>query len=177
MKSIVIADEKWGIGKNNALLAHLPGDLKYFREKTLGKVLIMGRKTVESLPGGRPLPERTTIILTGNKEYKPAEAKPGARTFVCNTVEEIEALLNRLEAQEGLDRTEDVIVAGGETIYHTFLPKCDEVLVTKIKRAFPADKHFPNLDELVERGELNLVWESEPVTENNLTYQFTRYKR
>ncbi|MDD2218333.1 MAG: dihydrofolate reductase [Eubacteriales bacterium] len=177
MKSIVAADENWGIGKDNELLAHIPGDLKYFKENTLGKVLIMGRKTVESLPGGRPLPGRTTIILTKNDNYSPAEAKDGSRVIICNSQDEIEALLLKLKEDEGLDLERDVIVAGGETIYNMFLPKCKEFLVTKICHVLPADKHFPNLDKLAEGGELKLIWESEPVSENGLTYKFTRYKR
>lgn len=177
MKSIVAADENWGIGKENELLVHIPGDLKYFKENTLGKVLIMGRKTVESLPGGRPLSGRTTIILTSKRNYKPTEAKDGSRVIICNSQDEIEALLLRMEEEEGLDPDSDIIVAGGEMIYNIFFPKCKEFFVTKIFHAFPADKHFPNLDKLTKCGELKLAWESEVVRENNLDYKFTKYVR
>ena len=70
MNCIVVADMNWAIGKDNGLLAHLPGDLKYYKEKTLGKVIVIGRKTLESFPGGKPLPGRTNLVLTGNPDYK-----------------------------------------------------------------------------------------------------------
>ena len=69
MNLIVAADERWGIGKDGGLLAHLPGDMKYFRETTRGKVVVMGRKTLESFPGGRPLKNRINIVLTRNEAY------------------------------------------------------------------------------------------------------------
>ena len=70
MKAIVAIDEKWGIGKDGDLLVHIPGDLKYFKNMTMGKTLIVGRKTLESFPGGKPLPGRKTIVLTENQNYK-----------------------------------------------------------------------------------------------------------
>ena len=90
MNLIAAADEAWGIGKDGGLLAHLPGDMKYFRETTQGKVVVMGRKTLESFPGGRPLKNRTNIVLTRNGAYQPE----GVR--VCRSREEA------LEASEGV---------------------------------------------------------------------------
>ena len=71
MNLIAAADEAWGIGKDGGLLAHLPGDMKYFRETTQGKVVVMGRKTLESFPGGKPLKNRINIVLTRNGAYQP----------------------------------------------------------------------------------------------------------
>ena len=71
MNLIVAVDEKWGIGRNGGLLTHLPGDMKYFRETTRGKVVVMGRKTLESFPDGKPLKNRVNIVLTGNRDYCP----------------------------------------------------------------------------------------------------------
>ena len=82
MKAIVVADENWGIGKDGKLLAHLPGDLKYFKEKTKGKTLVMGRKTLESLPGCNPLPDRKNIILTSDDCFE----KEGC--VVCNGMDQ-----------------------------------------------------------------------------------------
>ena len=62
LKAIVAVDNNWAIGKDNQLLAHLPGDLQYFKEKTLGKTIVMGRQTLESFPGGKPLPKRKNIV-------------------------------------------------------------------------------------------------------------------
>ena len=70
MNLIVAADRNWGIGKDNGLLASLPTDMKYFREHTQGKVVVMGRKTLESMPGGKPLPNRVNYVLTANPDYQ-----------------------------------------------------------------------------------------------------------
>ena len=74
MNLIAAADENWGIGKNGGLLAHISGDMKYFRETTKGKIVVMGRKTLESFPNGLPLKNRTNIVLTGNKDYNVKDA-------------------------------------------------------------------------------------------------------
>ena len=70
MNAIVAVDRNWAIGKDGDLLVHLPGDLKYYRQKTIGNVIIAGRKTLESFPGGRPLPERTNIVVTRNRDFE-----------------------------------------------------------------------------------------------------------
>lgn len=160
MKAIVAVDRNWAIGKDNSLLAHLPGDLKYFKEKTVGKTVAMGRQTLESFPGGKPLPDRTNIVLTTKEDY------PATCEICCSTEELFQCL-------EGYD-PEDVFIIGGEQVYREFLPYCDKVYVTKIHAVFPADKYFPNLDE---DPEWQLVYESEPVTEKGLTYRFTEYAR
>lgn len=171
MKAIVVADENWAIGKDGGLLIHLPGDLKYFKEKTLGKTIIMGRATLESLPGGKPLPKRRTIVLTGNAAL--AE-QLGNTAEAASSLDGLLAFLKR-ETETGRMNEEEIFVAGGETVYRQLLPYCDEVLVTKIQTAFPgADKHFPNLDEL---AEWQLAGEGAPVEENGVRYRFTVYQR
>lgn len=82
MNLIAAADENWGIGKNGGLLAHISGDMKYFRETTKGKIVVMGRKTLESFPGGKPLKNRVNIVLTGNKDFVPEGV------VICHSVEE-----------------------------------------------------------------------------------------
>lgn len=176
MKAIAAVDQKWGIGKDGGLLVHLPGDLKYFQRNTMGKVLIMGRKTLESLPGGKALPGRTTIVLSKDEHYA-VRAADGARTFLCTSFDEIMATLLTLEFSEGLDLEEDVFAAGGESVYRQFLPYCTEILITKIDAEFGADRHFENLDRLAEKGLLKVASESEPVTENGVSYRFVRYRR
>lgn len=176
MKAIVAVDKNWGIGKDNALLTHLSGDLKYFKENTIGKVLIMGRKTLESLPGGKALPGRTTVVMTTDENYE-AQASGDGRVFLANNFDHLMTVLLTLEFSEGIVLDEDVMVAGGENIYNIFLPYCDKFLVTKIDESFEADKHFENLDELANAGVMKLTWESEEHIENGISYKFTMYER
>ncbi len=192
MNAIVAVDRNWGIGKDNALLAHLPGDLKYFKEKTMGKVLIMGRKTLESLPGGKPLPGRTTIVLTGNPAYEPealreylvqplgaekTTSQNGAKLFIAHSQQELYTILLTLEFTEGIDLEEDVLVAGGERVYADMYPYCGKFYVTAIDAEFEADKHFINMDKMEAAGEVRKTFESEPIEEKGLRYSFRVYER
>lgn len=158
MKMIVAADKNWGIGKDNKLLCHLPGDLKFFKEKTLGKTVVMGRKTLESLPGGKPLPSRKNVVLTNN---------PGFSKEGCEVVHDIAEIL-------ALDACEDLMVMGGASVYELLLPYCEVCYVTKIDKAFDADTHLPNLDAA---DMFELAYESETYEENGIAYKFTEYKR
>ena len=108
MNLIVNADKNWGIGKNNELLVHIPNDMKMFRQMTTGKVVVMGRKTLESFPNGMPLPKRTNIVLTHDKDY---DAK-GA--IVVGSKEE---LLDELEEY----KDEDIFIIGGESLIQIYL--------------------------------------------------------
>lgn len=161
MKTIVAVDNSWGIGKDGCLLCSLPGDLKYFQDKTRGKVVVMGRTTFESLPGKKPLKDRVNIVLSRNPDFQPEGCT------VCRTMEELFGLLENYN-------TDDVFIIGGEEIYRQFLPQCSGYLVTKINGDFKADKHFENLDE---REDIEPVGESEPQSENGIEYRFTEYKR
>lgn len=161
MKSIVAVDNNWGIGKDGKLLAHLPGDMKYFREKTLGKVVVMGRTTFESLPGKRALKDRVNIVLSRNPDFQPEGC------IVCRTMDKLFTILEKYE-------TGDVFIIGGAEVYRQFLPLCDGHLVTKINAVFKADKHFENLDA---RTDMELAGESEVQIESGIEYRFTEYKR
>jgi|LSQX01.3.fsa_nt_gb dihydrofolate reductase len=160
MKAIVVVDKNWGIGKDGKLLAHIPGDLKYFKEKTLGKVVVMGRTTLESLPGGEPLKERINLVLSRKLCNKDG----------CTVLSSIDNLFEELENYD----LDDVFVIGGESIYKELLDHCGTIYVTKVFEEFEADKFFPNLDE---SDEWQLVYESEPCTENGISYKFTEYRR
>lgn len=156
-KAIVACDRNWGIGKGNQLLCHLPGDLRYFKEMTLGKRILVGRKTLDSFPGGRPLPGRDNIVLSRD----PSFAREGCT--VCRSIEESLTL-------EG-----DIFVCGGESIYRALLPWTDTVYVTKIDAAFEADRYFPDLDS---DPAFALDWEAEEICEDNgIRYRFTKYIR
>ncbi len=161
MRAILAVDEKWGIGKNGDLLCHLPGDLKYFKETTMGKTLVMGRVTLESLPGGKGLPGRRNIVLTRDPDY---------------LVDGVEAVSSEEELWSTLTgvKPEDVFVAGGAQIYEMLLPYCDVVLVTKIYKDFEADCFFTNLDESPDFQGAAI---SEIMEEKGIKYQFFKYER
>ena len=160
MNAIVVVDQNWGIGREGNLLVHLPGDLKYYKEKTIGNHIIVGRKTLESFPGGKPLPGRENIVLTRDPGY----AKDGC--VICHTVEDVQ------DAVKDYD-PETVLVAGGAEIYQEFFSLCDVFYVTKIDETFEADRYFPDLDEMG----LKAAWESELQEEKGITYRFLKYVR
>lgn len=127
---IVAADENNVIGKDNQLIWHLPDDLKFFKQKTSGHCIIMGRHTFESV--GKPLPNRTNIIITRDKNYK-AEG--------CKVVHSLE------DALELAKEDDNPFIVGGEQIYRLALPIADEVFLTRIHHEFEGDRHFPELGE------------------------------
>ena len=161
MNLIAAVDENWAFGNKNQLLVSIPADMKFFRETTVNKVVVMGRKTLESFPGGQPLKKRTNIVLTRDKNYKVKDA------IVVNT---IEALLEELKKYD----EEDIYVIGGDSIYRQMLPYCKLAHITKIHHTYEADTHFPNLDEM-EDWEITGI--SEEQTYFDLEYEFVRYER
>ena len=161
MNLIVAVDKNWAIGKENKWLVSIPQDMKFFRETTIGKVVVMGRKTLESFPGGQPLKQRTNIVLTTDKNYSVKDA------IVVHTIDE---LLEELKKYND----EDIYVIGGESIYRQMLPYCDIAHVTKIDHAYEADTYFPNLDEM---DEWAVTGVSDEQTYFNLEYEFVRYER
>ena len=161
MNMIVAVDRNWAIGKNNRLLISIPSDMKFFRETTTGKVVVMGRKTLESFPGGRPLKNRTNIVLTGQADYQVKDA------LVTHSLEELLAVLDRFPS-------EDIYVIGGDSIYRQLLPYADTVHVTKIDHAYEADSWFPNLDEM---EEWQITADSEEQTYFDLEFRFLKYER
>lgn len=161
MKSIVAVDNNWGIGKGGGMCVSLPGDLKYFREQTVGKIVVMGRATFEALPGKEPLSDRVNIVLSRN---------PGFQRQDCIVCRSMGGLFKVLESYN----MEDVFIIGGEAVYRQFGPYCNAHLVTKIDGAFDADRHYENL---YERGDLELVWESEVHNDGGVEYRFTEYRR
>lgn len=161
MNIIVAVDEHWAIGYKDRLLVSIPNDQKHFREETTGKVVVLGRKTLQTFPQGQPLQNRTNIILSGNKNYQVKDA---------TVVHSVEELLEELKQY----RTEDVYVIGGESIYRQLLPYCDTAHVTKIDHTYEADSHFPNLDE---DPEWEITADSDEQTYFDLAYTFVKYER
>ena len=161
MNLIVAVDKNWAIGKENQLLVSIPQDMKFFRETTMGKVVVMGRKTLETFPGGQPLKKRTNIVITRDKNYSVKDA------IVVHSVEEAMEELKQYDC-------EDIYVIGGESIYRQMLPYCKVAHVTKINHAYEADTYFPNLDE---DDEWAVTGVSDEQTYFNLEYEFVRYER
>ena len=161
MKAIVAADNKWGIGYQNKLLASIPSDMKFFRQTTTGKVVVMGRKTLESFPNGLPLKNRVNIVLTKNRNYDVKDA------VIVHSEKE---LLEELKKYN----SDDIFVIGGESIYKMMLPYLDLIYVTKIDRTFQADTFFPDLDAM---EEWEMTEEGEEQTCFDLEFAFTKYER
>lgn len=134
INTIVAVDQNWGIGCQGQLLVHLPQDLKFFKQMTIGKTVVMGEVTFCSLPGQKPLPDRRNIVLSFDPDFKPAGV------VVCHSVAELERLL----AEEAVD---EVWIIGGASVYEQFLPCCHAAHITQIEKAFTADRYFPDLQE------------------------------
>ena len=142
MNLIVAVDENWAIGKGGDQLVYIRSDLKRFKELTTGHPVILGRKTLATFPGGKPLKGRRNLILSATPDYE----VEGAEVFA-----HVDSLL--------AEAPEDAFVIGGESVYRTLLDKCDTAYVTKIQAAYPADRYFPDLDadpnwEIAEQGEM-----------------------
>lgn len=161
MNLIAAVDNNWGIGRNGRLLVQIPMDQKFFREVTEGKVVVMGRKTLESLPGGLPLAGRTNFVLTRNRNFQVKNA------IAVNSLEKLREELSRFDSG-------DVYVVGGESVYAQLLDDCDTAHITKINYSYDADAYFPNLDEL---PEWEIVADSEEQTYFDLEFFFYCYKR
>ena len=161
MNLIAAVDENWGIGYRNDLLVSIPSDKKFFREMTTGKVVVMGRKTLESFPGGMPLKNRTNVVLSANPEYHPKGVQ------VCRSFEELRELLRGYES-------EDIYVIGGGSVYSLLLPYCSLAHITRIDHRYTADTWLPDLDA---DPEWEITGESEEQTYFDLEYRFVRYER
>ena len=161
MNLIVAVDENWAIGNKNELLVSIPADHKFFRQETTGKVVVLGRKTLETFPQGLPLKNRTNIILSSNPNFKVKDA------IVVHSTEE---LLEELKKYN----EEDIYIIGGESVYRQMLPYCDVAHVTKIDRAYEADAYFPNLDEM---EEWQITADSDEQGYFDITYHFLKYEK
>ena len=161
MNLIVAVDENWAIGYKNELLIRIPADMKMFRQETTGKVVVLGRKTLETFPNAQPLKNRTNIILSTNKDYKVKDA---------TVVHSIEELLEELKNYAD----EDIYIIGGETIYRQLLPYCNVAHITKIDRSYEADAFFPNLDA---DPDWEVTAESDEQSYFDTTYSFVKYER
>jgi dihydrofolate reductase len=157
MNLIVAVDENWAIGKGGDQLVYIRADLKRFKELTTGHPVILGRKTLATFPGGRPLKGRRNLILSATPGYE----VEGAEVFA-----DADSLL--------ATAPKDSFVIGGESVYRALLDRCDTAYVTKIQAAFPADRYFPDLDahpdwQVVEQGDV--------LEEEGIRFQYVTYRR
>ena len=157
MNMIVAVDENWAIGKDGEQLIYISADLKRFKALTMGHPLILGRKTLATFPGGKPLKGRRNLILSRNPDFAPE----GAEVY-----RDMDSLLAHV--------TEDAFVIGGASVYKALLDRCSTVYVTKLQAAWPADCWFPNLDE-------DPAWtvseEGEPQEEQGIAFRYVTYVR
>ena len=161
MKMIVCVSEDFGIGYKGDLLFSLPPDMKFFREQTKEKVVIMGRGTLDSFPGGKPLKNRVNIVLTRDENF----SREGAEVFT--TKEGILEYVKQFPA-------DDVFVIGGGQIYDMFKDDCDEALVTKVRKSVPCDTYFFDIDS---DSNWTLSDESEILEYEGTEFSFCTYKR
>ncbi len=160
MNAIVVVDQNWAIGCEGELLFSLPTDMKRFRALTLDGTVILGRKTLDTFPGGKPLPRRRNVVIT----HCPQLVREG--------VEIVSSPAAALELTKDVP-DEQLWVIGGGSIYTALLSRCKRVCVTRVDAAAPeADAFFPNLDKL---PAWQVEHESEPMEENGLTFRFVDY--
>ena len=162
MKLIVCVDSEWGIGYKNQLLVRITSDQKFFRTTTTGNVVVMGRKTLDSFPGQKPLKDRVNIVLTSAKNPEVRDSE-----IYVNSIEECLEEVKKYPDKE-------VFIIGGSSVYEQFLPYCDTAYVTRVDRAFSKDAYFPNLDK---DPEWELAEEGEEQTYFDNTFSFNTYKR
>jgi dihydrofolate reductase len=178
MKAIAVVDKNLAIGRDGDLLFRLPSDLAHFKAETLGGIVIMGRKTLESMPGGKPLPGRHTLVLSRSMEPGLWIREKKGKKWLFGVFADVPQLLDFLDLPQDGPLPEDdrtIAVCGGEQIYRALLPYCSELVLTEVDAEAPrADAHFP---EFREDGCWRITAESEPVEDNGLTYRIQRYAR
>ena len=159
MQAIVAVDQNWGIGYKGKLLERIPEDMKFFKQLTLGKIVIMGRETFVSLPGQEPLKDRINIVLCEDKQFS------DKNITICSSLKE---LFNKIKRYP----PEEIFVIGGEIVYTELLPYCTAAYVTKIEKTYAADKQFPNL---ANNHRWRLISPGELQSYNNIQFRFTTY--
>jgi dihydrofolate reductase len=161
---IVAMDKNQGIGLNNKLPWHLPADLRYFKRVTEHNIIVMGRKTWESI-GCKPLPNRSNVVLTRDglmKDYK--------KYRDCATLSSADIVINTINDEE-----KEIFIIGGNSVYTQFLPYADNLFITEINHEFEVDSYFPEYD----KSEWRLIGEQKGIKDekNPYDYSFKIYTR
>lgn len=144
--------QNYVIGDKNRLLWHLPADMQHFREMTMGKPVIMGRKTFESI--GKPLPGRENIIVTGETNYKPKG---------CKIAHSIDEAINLVKDQK------EVMIIGGASLYKQMLPRADKLYLTLVHQEFTGDAYFPKFNW----GEWDQIERVDHKADQNNSYSYS----
>ncbi len=160
MNYIVAVDKNWGIGKNNDLLFSLSGDMKFFKETTMGSTVIMGDRTLLSLPKSQPLKGRDNVVMTLDENFNPEGVT------LCHSIEDLGKHLKE-------KKPEKVFVMGGATIYNLLYDYCEYAYITKVDAVGDADVFIKNLDTL---DHWELIDQSEVMEEKGFKYTFCKYK-
>jgi len=160
MIAVAAVDSNWGIGNKGGLLERIPEDMRFLKKITSGKVVVMGRKTLQSLPGQKPLRNRRNIILSAKGRFD------ADGLVVCRTPEELFHILSRYPP-------DDIFILGGESVYNLLLPYCNEAFITMIHRPYEADRHFPNLDDV---AAWSVAWVSETMNFGDISYNRVKYR-
>ena len=168
MNIIANVDKNWAIGKGGALLFPISADLKNFKRLTLNKIVVMGRKTLESLPGSKPLKDRRNIVLS--------KTMPATKDlYICRSIEELQTLL--ASAEFASLTGDDVFVIGGAAVYAELLPLCSTAHITKVEaEAQNPDTFFPNLDKMPE-WQIAVTRTSEQFFQDKLPFRFVTYTK
>lgn len=158
MDAIVAVYDDWGIGRDGDQPVALSADRKFFRSTTAGATVIVGRKTLAAFPGGRPLPKRRNIVLS-RQDW---------------AMEGVEVVHSPQEALELTQEDETVFVIGGGSVYRQMLPLCRRVIVTKVHTTVDCDTFFPNLDQMPDWREGEVLQSGE---EQGIAYEMVMYHR
>jgi len=159
MNAIVAVDKNWAIGNKGQLLVSIPNDQKMFREETTGKVIVLGRKTLETFPGKRPLKNRTNIILTTDKNY------------VCEGAVVVHSLEELFEELKNYN-DDDIYIIGGDSVYRQLVDYCSVCHVTMIDKVYESDAYFPDLSK---NPSWKMELETEEMTYFDLEYTFQKW--
>lgn len=162
---MLTADENWNIGLKGKMLIDLKEDLKRFKEKTMGNIIIMGRSTLEAVPGEKALPGRINIVMTRNKNFKKDDI------IAANSLDGLFEILEDINR----DGSRDVFVIGGESIVQQLLKYCDKAYVTKILKSFKNhDTSIPSLDK---DKDWKIYSEGEIIEQDDIEYKYVEYRR
>lgn len=162
---IVAMDTDRGIGKNNDLMWHLPSDMRFFKETTLGHIVVMGRKNYESIPEKyRPLPKRENVVLTRNESYVADK---------CNVFHSLDECLKYYQSEE--ERT--VFIIGGGEIYRQALEidVIDEMYISHVNHSYKADTFFPDFD--LKKWKIETVLEQAKDEKHKASFSVIRYSK
>lgn len=136
--AISAVDKNYGIGYNNKLLFKIPKDQKFFKLKTIGNVVVMGRKTFESI-GMKPLPHRINIVISSREDIKEMD---NGNNLLVGSLDQVRNMIKDLEP------TKDIYIIGGSSIYNEFIDECDRLILTLYDREYEkVDSYFPIPEE------------------------------